>query len=476
MAINKPILRNLLRNELGFEGIVISDYGSIEECVTHGAAEDMADAAIKAMEASMDIEMATTAYQENIPKLVESGRLDIKLVDEAVGRVLRWKYESGLFDDPYKYFRPEDVAKSYSKENLDVSLRLARESAVLLKNNGVLPLAKGTKLALIGPKADSTDLLGPWQFTPRLEETVTLKQGLTALGCEIASCVKGSEVEAPIEGGITEALRAAEAADVIILALGETSAMSGEAASRQNITIPDAQLELTKAVKETGKPIVLVLTNGRPLLLGWFDEHADAILETWFLGSQAGTAIAEILTGTYNPTGKLSITFPRHPGQIPLYYNHLNTGRPYKDGDTSTFLSRYLDGPNTPLYPFGHGLSYTSFKLENMTLSSGTLKDGSLTARVTITHTGKLAGADTVQLYLRDVAASIARPVKELKGFKRVELNPGESAVVSFEISEPMLRFYNAQGKEVSEPGRFEVMLGTGSGEECLLRSEFVLE
>lgn len=477
MAINKAILNNLLRGELGFEGIVISDYGSIEECIAHGAADDMADAAAKAVEASMDIEMATSAYQDNLPALVESGRLDITLINTAASRVLRYKFESGLFDDPYKYFRPEDAEKSYSEENLAVSKRLALESAVLLKNNGALPLDKSAKIALIGPKSDSTDLLGPWQFSSHSAQTVTLKQGLEAMGCNVISCVKGCDTLSAIDGGIAEAVKAAGDADVVILALGEDAAMSGEAASRQNITVPEPQMKLAAAVKECGKPVVLVLTNGRPLLLDWFDENADAILETWFLGSQAGAAIADILTGVYNPNGKLSVTFPRHAGQIPLYYNHLNTGRPYSEGDTNTFLSRYLDGPNTPLYPFGHGLSYASFEMSDLKLSADSLdKNGKIEASIKLTNTGKLSGTQIIQLYLRDIAASISRPVKELKGFERVTLASGESARVSFEITERTLRFVNACGKEVSEPGFFEVMIGTSSSDADLLKSKFALK
>lgn len=424
----------------------------------------------------MDIEMATTAYQDNLVGLVESGRVDEALIDAAAARVLRYKYESGLFDDPYKYFRPEDAEKAYCDEYLQTSRQLAQQSVVLLKNSGVLPLQKSQKLALVGPKAHSKDLLGPWQFTPRSGDTVTLKEGLEAAGYSVM-CEAGCEVQALIEGGIEAAKKAAQNADVIVLALGETAGMSGEAASRQNITIPAPQMALAEAMKALGKPLVLVLTNGRPLLLDWFDEHADAIVESWFLGSQAGNALADVLSGAFNPCGKLCITFPRHAGQVPLYYNHLNTGRPYHEGDTDKFLSRYLDGPNTPLYPFGYGLSYSSFAVEGLQLSADTLNAaGSLTASVQLKNTGKAAGTQVVQLYLRDVAASIARPVKELKGFERVELQPGEARKISFEITEPMLRFVNAACEEVSEPGRFEVMVGTSSDDGELLKAAFVLQ
>ena len=475
MAINKKILKDLLRDELGFEGIVISDFGSIDECLAHGAAEDIADAAAKALNASLDIEMATKAYQENLGALVESGRVSEAMIDEAVRRILRYKFESGLMDDPYKYFRPEDDEKAFNDDYLTVSRKLARESAVLLKNNGVLPLGKDKKIALVGPQGDSVDLLGPWQFSSRISETVTIKQGLENAGYSV-TYAKGCEIQAPIESGIKDAKQAAANADVIILALGEDSAMSGEAASRLNITIPEPQMELAEAMKVLNKPLILLLTNGRPLLLNWFEDNTEAILESWFLGSQAGNALADIISGTYNPSGKLSITFPRHAGQIPLYYNYLNTGRPYKEGDTNKFLSKYLDGQNTPLYPFGYGLNYTKFTLSDMTLSQDRMdKDGQITAGIKIQNTGNCQGTEVVQLYLRDAAASITRPVKELKGFRRVELKPGESSVVTFEITEPMLRFFNVDGMEVSEPGRFDVMIGTSSRDEDEQMQSFVL-
>ena len=475
MAMNKSILRDLLRDELGFEGFIISDFGSIDECIAHGTAEDTADAAAKALEATLDMEMATTAYQDNLENLVNTGRVDVELINAAVRRVLRCKYELGLMDDPYKYFRPEESATVFSDGHLAVSRELARESAVLLKNNGVLPIKKEARIAIIGPQGDSVDLLGPWQFSPRGVDTVTLKQGLEGAGYSVA-CAKGCEIQAPIDGGIDEAKKIAANADVIILALGETAGMSGEAASRLNIDIPAPQMALAEAMKELSKPMVLVLTNGRPLLLGWFEENADAILETWFLGSQAGHAIADILSGAYNPSGKLSMTFPRHEGQIPLYYNHLNTGRPYKEGDSDKFLSRYLDGPNTPLYPFGFGLSYTKFELSELALDKEKLNQSvEISASVKIKNTGSAAGTEVVQLYLRDIVASISRPVKELKGFQKVYLAPGEEKEVSFAIAEPMLRFYNEASLEVSEPGRFEIMIGTSSRDEDLLKGSFEL-
>ena len=493
MAINKPILNDLLRDELGFDGFVISDYGSIDECVAHGAAEDVADAAKKAVIAGLDMEMATTAYLDNLAALVEKGELDPGLIDISVSRILRAKFELGLMDDPYKYFRPE--VSAFCDEHLAASREMARESIVLLKNSGVLPLSKDKKIALVGPKGDSTDMLGPWQFTRRANDTVTLKQGLELAGYAVAYA-KGSEVLTPIsndsegqaqtdkdsdtpssaDSGIAEAIAVAKDADVIILALGETAAMSGEAASRQSIDIPEPQMQLAYAMKALGKPIILVLTNGRPLLLNWFEENADAIVETWFLGSEAGNAIADIISGDYNPSGKLSMTFPHHPGQIPLYYNHLNTGRPYKEGDKDKFLSRYLDGPNTPLYPFGYGLSYTQFEISGLALSADAMdKSSEITASVKLRNAGNCGGTEVVQLYLRDVSASISRPVKELKGFKKVYLEPGEEVEVSFVITEPMLRFSNVHNVEVSEPGVFHVMIGNSSWDKDLEKGAFAL-
>lgn len=475
VVINKRVCKDILRNEMNFNGILMSDYGAVSEAIVHGAAEDGKDAAAKALRASLDIEMATTNYINYLAEVVKEGLVDEELINEGVRRILTYKYKSGLMDDPFRYFQLEKTDVIFCKEHLEASYELARESAVLLKNNGVLPLSKDKKVALIGPKADSTDLLGTWQFSKYSDETVTLKQGLEACGVALVY-EAGCDIEASLEGGIQRAVDAALGSDLIILALGETKEMSGEAASRQNITIPDAQMELAYELKKLGKPIILVLTNGRPLLLEWFEENVDAVVETWFLGSEAGRAIADILVGNYNPSGKLSISFPRHQGQIPIYYNHLRTGRPYTEGRPDKFVSRYLDGSNDPLYCFGYGLSYSAFEVTDMKLSSTRMGiDDAITVSVNVQNTGKVEGTETLQLYLHDRAAQIARPVKELKGFKKLTLSPGEIQEVTFQIDRETLCYFNQDSTKVVDPGKFDVFVGTSSRDIDLLKQEFVL-
>lgn len=475
VVINKKVCRDILRDEMGFEGILISDYNALSEAIVHGAAEDEKDAAIKGLKASLDIEMVSTNYIATLADSVKEGLVAEEFINEAARRILRYKYKSGLMDDPYRYFQPEKNDLLFCEEHLEISYELARESIVLLKNNGVLPLTAGKKLALIGPKADSTDLLGPWQFSKYKDETVTLKQGLEAAGVPFIY-EPGCDIAGALDGGITRAVAAAKECDLIVLALGETMHMSGEAASLQSIAIPQAQLDLAVELKKLGKPMVLVLTNGRPLLLDWFEENADAIVETWFLGSQAGRAIADVLLGHYNPSGKLSISFPRTQGQIPIYYNHLRTGRPYVAGDPNKFLSKYLDGSNTPLYTFGYGLSYTTFEVKDLKLSSMQLKqEEELRVSVLLQNIGEVEGTETLQLYLHDVAAQIARPVKELKGFVKVTLAPGAIEEVSFVITKEELSYYNQESQKVVDPGKFEVFVGTSSRDEDLLKSEFIL-
>lgn len=481
VAVNKYILRDVLRDELGFKGVLVSDFSAVEEAIAHGAAEDGKDAACKAIRASMDIEMASGLYNAWVKEAIEKGELSEALVDECVRRILTYKYKTGLMDDPYKYLQPDKEAKIFCREYREVALRLARESIVLLKNDApagmqekALPLRRDGKIALIGPKGDSTDLFGPWQFSGRKADTVTLRQGLEEKGLTVL-CEEGSTIHEAIEGGIERAVAAAKAADVVILALGEDMSMSGEAASRQSITVPDAQMQLAEAVAAMGKPVIVVLTNGRPLLVEWFMEHTDALVETWFLGSEAGRAIADVLAGDYNPSGRLTITFPRHQGQIPIYYNHLNTGRPFKDGMQEKFLSRYIDGMNAPRFTFGYGLSYTQFAYDALTLSAESMKQGeTVNVSVQVSNTGDVAGTEVVQLYIHDVAASIARPVKELKGFERVFLEAGESRTVTFTIDEETLSFYNAENRKVVEAGMFEVFVGGSADDVDLLKEKIM--
>ena len=468
VAANAALMKALLRGELGFDGVLISDYGAIEEIVVHGHAEDAQDAAKKAVDAGMDIEMATRSF-ECLPQLVREGALDEAQIDDAVRRILTLKYKLGLMDDPFRYVRPEaEAACHFHPEHVEASLELARKSIVLLKNDGTLPLSQGQgKIALIGPFADSRDLLGPWQFSRYALETVTLYEGLRQKGYTDESLLyaQGCGVNESIEGGIEEAVRQAERADLVVLALGESSDMSGEAASRMSIELPEAQLRLLEAVAATGKRIVLVLTNGRPLALTRVEPLTNAILETWFLGSQAGHAIADALVGDANPSGKLTMSFPAHTGQIPVYYNHFRTGRPATEANSNQkFISKYLDGPNDPLYPFGFGLSYASFEYSELALDRDAFEAGeALTASVTVANVGRIAGDEIVQLYIQDRCGSIVRPVKELKGFRKVHLAAGESREVEFRITAGDLTFWTPGAGYTAEPGEFVAYVGTNS-------------
>ena len=470
---NRYLLEDVLRDQLGFEGMVISDYSAVMELMMHGVAADEEEAAMKALDASLDIEMTTSYFNEYGSRLAEKYPHLIKKIDNAVRRILTMKYRLGLMDDPYKFLKEEKIEDViFCREHLDYSRRLAENSAVLLKNDGILPLEKGKKIAMVGPFANSPDLCGCWAFSTRKPETVTLQQGFAQLGWEV-TVVDGCGVENDIEGGIEQAYQAAENADVVILALGERHDMSGEACSRMNIIIPEAQQKLARRVAEAGKPLVLCLMNGRPLLLDWFNEHCSGILQCYQLGSQAGPAIAGLLTGKANPSGKLTLSIPRHMGQIPVYYNYLPTGRPFGGDDQEHFVSRYLDGDNRPLYPFGYGLSYTQFRLSDLVLEKSEIHPGESTRlSVWVENTGKVAGAEVVQLYMRDVSASISRPVKELKGFQKIMLQPGEKQQVVFVVDEQMLSFYDTNGKRCLEPGLFRFAVGTSSEDENSLTTE----
>ncbi|WP_138750780.1 glycoside hydrolase family 3 N-terminal domain-containing protein [Paenibacillus sinopodophylli] len=469
VAGSEYLLKELLRNELDFDGMLISDYGAIEEIFIHGASKDSEEAAKLALDATMDMEMVTSLFAKYLPSLIEKGVVKEEQLDDAVRRILTYKYKIGIMDDPFRYVQPEkEIEYHYSKEHLEASRDLARKSIVLLKNDGILPLRNdGTKIALIGPFATSRDLVGPWQFSRYGMETVTLKEGLEGKGIDeqqlfIAS---GCEVNEEIDGGLHHAIEMASQADIVVLALGEDSNMSGEAASRADISLPLVQQRLAEEIVKLGKPTVLVLTNGRPLVLDWFEQHVDAIVETWFLGSQAGHAIADVLLGAYNPSGKLTMSFPRHAGQVPIYYNAFNTGRPVTpDNMHSKYISKYIDCPNEPLYPFGYGLSYTSFDYSDLRLDQATLKrSDSLNANITVTNTGKYEGEETVQLYIRDLYGSVVRPVKELKGFQKIHLQPGESQSVTFQIKEDDLKYYSKNHSFEAELGSFLLFIGPHS-------------
>lgn len=469
---NKWLLRGILRGEWGFDGVTISDWGAIKELIPHGVAEDEKEAAEKAIKAGVDIDMMTGCYAKNLEKLVKEGKVGEKLIDEAVYRILKLKEELGLFENPFK---GADKEKEKQIVLCDEHRRIAREvaaaSVVLLKNQDVLPFDKNIrKLAIIGPYSDEHAILGPWSWQGKWEESVSLKEGiankigeskvLVAKGCEIEG-----ESDSQFKKSLRQALKAANEADIIVLALGEHYDMSGEARSRAFITLPGRQEELAREIIKLGKPTVVVLFNGRPLEIRELYNIAPAILEAWFPGTEGGNAIADILFGDKNPSAKLTMSFPYTVGQIPVYYNHFNTGRPKPSEDsTERFCSHYIDIPNAPLLPFGFGLSYTEFKYSKVKLDKKVLtQDSVIKASVKVKNVGRYPGDEIVQLYIRDMVASVVRPVKELKGFKKIHLEVGEEKEVVFEIREEMLRFHNENMEYVSEKGKFQLMIGPNS-------------
>jgi beta-glucosidase len=472
-SANPYTLTRVLRGEWNFDGFVVSDYTSVEELMKHGVAANGAEAAREALSAGVDMEMVSRLYGQHAANLIKEGKLTQKNVDEAVRRILRIKFRLGLFERPYA---DEDLERRviFNSAYIAAARELAARSMVLLKNdNQVLPLDKNLKsIALIGPLADSQkDMIGSWTGDGRAEDAVTLLQGIkSTLPATKVNYAKGCDIPCSETVGFEEAVNAAKKSEAVIMAVGESAEMSGEAASRSSLDLPGRQLELVKAVHATGKPVVIVLMNGRPLTINWIAENSPAILETWFAGSQAGNAIADVLFGDVNPSGKLPVTFPRAVGQIPIYYNHMNTGRP--PDANNKYTSKYLDVPWTPLFPFGFGLSYTQFKITNLTLSAERIPaSGQLTVTVDIDNVGQRTGDEVVQLYIRDVAASMTRPVKELKGFQRVTLQPGQRTQVRFQLTPEHLGFHNRQMKFVVEPGEFKVMVGANS--EDLIEASF---
>lgn len=475
---NVKLMRDLLRDEWGFDGVLISDWGAVKEMIPHGVAEDEAEAALKAIQAGVDIEMMTSCYVDHLKELVENGKVEESLIDEAVLRILTLKDKLGLFENPY---RGADEAREkeliMSKEHRGAAREIAVKSSVLLKNNGVLPLKEKKKIALIGPFAQSGDILGPWSFLGSKEKAVQLYDGLKAkFDPSLLVTAKGCEIETGSEEQMSEALKAAEEADVIVLALGEASEMSGEAGCRADIRLPEVQLQLAAKINQLGKPIVAVLFNGRPLDLHGIWEEADAILEAWYPGTEGGNAIADILAGDANPSGKLTISFPYSVGQVPVYYNHFNTGRPKGAPDAQErYVSQYLDIPNEPLLPFGYGLSYTSFEYSNVKISAATMSASKpLTVSATVENTGGLAGEEIVQLYVRDVAGEVVRPMKELKGFKKVALQAGENVTVEFVITEEQLRYHHEDLSFKSDPGKFIAFIGPNSRDTVEMAFELV--
>lgn len=488
---NKWLLTDLLRKEWGFKGFVVTDFNAIQEMIAHGVAEDYKQAAEISLNAGVDMDMASESMRAAIPELLKEKKITMAQVDIACRRVLEAKYKLGLFDNPYSNFSLEKAEKAFlTKENIQVSKEAALKSIVLLKNdNMTLPLKKNTKIALIGPWGDDqSEMSSMWAFAGETKTVVSFFNGIKnqnpnvvfspgSFNTDDSVFIKktrsyyNEEEQQKME---SEALEVAKKADVIVAVLGESKTMSGEAKSLADISIPECQRRLLKALKATGKPVVLVLVNGRPLTIEEDLPYADAVLETWRLGNEAGNALADVLFGNYNPSGKLTMTFPRSVGQIPIYYNHKNTGRPYTEGKKENFVSNYLDMKNTPLYPFGYGLSYTTFTYDKIVLSDELLtgNNKTLKATVKITNSGKYAGEETVQLYLNDPVASVTRPVKELKMFQKVFLSPGETKELTFVLTPENLKFFNSQLKWDWESGKFNVYIGTNSEE--VMQASFV--
>jgi beta-glucosidase len=466
---NKFLLTDVLRDEWGFDGFVVSDWRSVKQLISHGVAKDESQAASLGVTAGVDMEMVSRTYHNTLPSLVKKGVISEDILDTAVRRILRVKFRLGLFDKPYVDPKLQDTV-ILAPEHRALARRAVRESMVLLKNeNNLLPLDENIKsIALIGPLADNQeDLLGTWALAGKSEDVVTVLQGLkNALNdnrCKI-NYVKGCEVDGNSTEGFTEAVNAANESDLIIMAIGESVAHNGESHSRTNLDLPGVQLELLKEIQKTGKPIVMLLFAGRPLTINWELKNIPAILLAWHPGVEGGNGIADVLFGHYNPAGKITVTFPRNVGQIPIYYNVKNTGRPFVDNDR--FTSKYIDSSNTPLLPFGYGLSYTTFTYSDLRVENEKVKiPGIVKVSADVTNTGKTAGYEVVQLYIRDMVGSVTRPVKELKGFQRIYLNPGETKTVTFELPTCDLKFYDINMKYNVEPSDFTVWVGPNSAE-----------
>mgnify|MGYP000847700294 CR=1 FL=1 len=473
--------RRLLKGEWDWDGVMVSDWGSIRELIAHGVAQDESQAALLAMTAGSDIDMEGRVYEVALKNLVEQKKMDIALLDDAVRRTLRLKFRLGLFDDPYKYCDEEFEKKElYSKENQALALEAAKKSIVLLKNDqNILPLSHTVKsIAVIGPLADDKDSpLGNWRAQATPNSAVSVLEGIKnhapkgikityAKAAELStgerSFLKPMTLNQTDQSGFADAVKKAKDADLVILVVGEDAFQSGEGRSQTDIGFAGVQDELIAEIHKANKNIVMVLMNGRPMDLSWSDENIPAILETWLLGSQHGNAVGEVLFGKYNPAGKLPVSFPRNVGQLPLYYNHKHTGR--GDEIQEVTYTSYRDSDRDALYPFGFGLSYTNFKYSAVKLDKTSFsKGGNITATVQVTNIGNLKGEEVVQLYLRDLVGSITRPVKELKGFQKISLNPGETQTVSFKIDEEMITYFTKNQKWEAEPGEFKVFIGTNS-------------
>lgn len=485
---NKWLMTDVLRDRWGFDGFVVTDYTAISEMIAHGMG-DLQQVSAMSLSAGTDMDMVADGFLTTLEKSLKEGKVTMAEIDKACRRILEAKYKLGLFDDPYKYCDASRVKKDiFTAENRTVARKIATETFVLLKNeNNLLPLQRKGKIALVGPLANTkANMPGTWSVAAASDKYNSLYESMkqSLAGKAEVLYAKGSnlmydaqrEAEATMFGRemrdprsaqelLDEALNVASQADVIVAAVGESSEMSGESSSRTNLEMPDAQRDLLTALKKTGKPVVLVYFAGRSTVMTWEQENFPAILNVWFGGSEAAAAICDVVFGDVSPSGKLTTTFPKNVGQIPLYYNHLNTGRPLEAGKWfSKFRSNYLDIDNDPLYPFGYGLSYTTFRYGDLQLSNNSMNErGKITASVTVTNTGNYDADEIVQMYIRDMVGSVARPVKELKGFERIHLKKGESRTVSFDITAKQLKFYNSALNWVCEPGEFEVMVGGNS-------------
>ena len=485
---NKWLLTDLLRKQWGFKGMVVSDYTSINEMSNHGLG-DLQQVSSLSFNAGMDMDMVGEGFLNTLKKSLNEGKLTQKQIEDACRRILEAKYKLGLFDDPYRYCNEERArTEILSEAHRKAGREIAAKSFVLLKNNNqLLPLKKTGTIAVVGPLADSRrNMLGAWSVAGDWQKAVTVIEGIKALAGSESNIIyaKGANLSDDTlfakkvnvfgeeinrdkrspEEMIREAVEAAAKSDVVVAVMGEAADMTGEASSMAYIGLQESQKNLLKALAQTGKPIVLVLFNGRPMTLKWENEHIPAILDVWFGGTESGNAIADVLFGLYNPSGKLSMSFPLEVGQIPVYYSQLNTGRPYNGEAFSKFKSNYLDIPNEPLYPFGYGLSYANFSYSEIKLSNALLNLGqSLTASVMVSNTGKYDGTEIVQLYIRDIVGSISRPMKELKSFQKIALKAGESKLVEFKVNTNDLRFYNSNLQQVVEPGDFKLFIGGNS-------------
>ena len=477
---HKQIQRDILKEDWSFDGFIVSDWGSIDQMIPHGFASDGEHAAELAIIAGSDMDMESSLYVSKLVGLVESGKVNEELLDDAVRRILRVKYELGLFDDPYKYCdQDRSDAELGSAENMDFALEAAKKSIVLLKNdNQILPLKKrDQKVAIIGQLAnDKNSPLGNWRSQVEYNSAVSVVEGMNKYKGNKTLYKKGVDLyygktnfhnrvnlNFDDKSEFGRAKLAAASSDVVIMVLGEEGHQSGEGRSRTNIGLPGLQMDLLQEIQKVNKNIVLVVMSGRPLDLSWEDQNIPAIVQAWHLGSKSGDAIAQVLYGDYNPSGKLTMSFPRNVGQVPVYYNFKNTGRPSTSIEQVT-NSGYADVENSPLYSFGYGLSYTEFKYSDFEISSSSMtKDSKINASIKVTNTGNYKGEEVVQLYLRDIVGSIARPMKELKGFEKIELNPGESKIVNFEIENSLLEFYSYNNVWESEPGKFHVFIGSDS-------------